>query len=110
MENTLEMSLGRFRADISKMTSPRLTRDNPLEPLSISMPVDSIHVVLGASPYIALHSGPASVTLSHIKTVKKSIKDGRKSYRIICGDYTASDIPQLVEYRIFCGKLEGETV
>lgn len=106
----LEMSLGRFRADISNMTAPRLTRDNPLEPLSISMPVDSIHVVLGAFPYIALHSGPASVTLSHIQTVKRSTKGGRKSYLIVCGDYTTSNVPQLVEYRIFCGELEGKTV
>lgn len=106
----MDITLGRFREEIGRMNALHLIRDEPLEPLSISMPVDRIGVILGASPYIALHSGTASVTLSHIQTVKRSIKGGQKSYRIICGNYTASNVPQLVEYRLFYEELKGETV
>lgn len=105
--DTNVLSLGRFRDEISRVKAPYLTRDNPLEPLSISMPVDHIHVVLGASPYISLRSGTVSVTLSHIQTIKRSIKGGVKGYRIVCGDYTASIEPRPVEYHIYYDK-KGE--
>lgn len=99
--DTNVLSLGRFRDEISEMKAPYLTRDEPLEPLSISMLVDHISVVLGASPYITLRSGTTSVTLSHIQTIKRSTKRGKKSYKIVCGDYSESDIPRPIEYRLY---------
>jgi len=47
----LEISLGKFRDDVVNMTAPRLTRDDPLDPLAISLAVGNIAVVLGASPH-----------------------------------------------------------
>jgi len=98
-----QISLGKFRAEIASMTAPRLVRNEPLEPLSISVHANSVNVVLGASPCISLCSGLTSVVLSHILEIKRSIKGGERSYKIICDDYTASDIPVPVEYRLFVG-------
>ena len=100
MGTTRNMTLGQFMKEISGLKPPRLTRDEPFEPLSISMQADSINVILSASPYIALRSGNTSVTLSHVQTVKPSVKHGQKSYKVICGDYTASNDPQPIEYRL----------
>lgn len=99
--DTNVLSLGRFRDEISRAKAPYLTRNEPLESLSISMSVDHIGVVLGASPYITLRSGTTSVTLSHIQTIKRSTKRGRKSYKIVCGDYSESDTPRPIEYRLY---------
>lgn len=100
MGTTRNLTLGRFREEISGLNPPYLTRDEPLDPLSIAMQVDSINVILGASPYISLRSGNTSVCLSHILTIKPSMKRGQKSYRVVCGDYTASNDPQPIEYRL----------
>ena len=100
MDTTTGLSLGRFREEISGLNPPYFERDEPLEPLSVKMQVDKISVILGASPYIALRSGNTSVTLSHIQTIKPSVKHGQKSYKVICGDYTASNDPQPIEYRL----------
>jgi len=102
--DTTGLSLGQFRNEISRMKDSRLTRDEPLEPLSISMPIDHIAVALGASPYISLRSGSTSVALSHVRAVKRSVKGGVKSYKIICNDYSTSNVPVPVEYRLFFGE------
>lgn len=100
MDTTTGLSLGRFREEISGLNPPYFERGEPLEPLSVKMQVDKISVILGASPYISLRSGNTSVCLSHIQTIKPSMKGGQKSYKIICGDYTASNNPQPIEYRL----------
>lgn len=100
--NTPEMSLGRFRDEITRVKPMLLVRDEPLEPLSIVMPVDSVAVTLGASPCISLKFGAASVVLTHIQAVKPSVKGGTRSFRIVCSDYSASNVPVIVEYRLLC--------
>lgn len=102
-ENNLGLSLGRFCREVAKMENPRflLKINEVLNPLAISAPIDRITVILGASPYIAMHSGLASITLSHIQEIKRSVKRGRKSYKIICGDYTASNTPEPVAYYLY---------
>ena len=100
MGTTRNLTLGQFRELTRDLKPPRLVRDEPLEPLSISMQADNINVILSASPYIALRSGNTSVTLSHIQTIKPSVKHGQKSYKVVCGDYTASNDPQPIEYRL----------
>jgi len=92
------ITLGRFQQEISGMKGLELIRDEPLEPISIHMPVEHVHVILSASPYIALRSGSVHICLSHIQTIRRSTKRGRKLYRIKCGDYTASDTAVPVEY------------
>ena len=99
MDTNTSLSLGRFREEISGLNPPYFERDEPLEPLSVKMQADSINVILGAASYISLRSGNASITLSHIQAIKPSVKHGQKSYRVICGDYTASNNPQPIEYR-----------
>lgn len=98
MNLTTSLSLGKFREEISDLKPLVLTRDEPLEPLSISMQADSITIVLGASPYIALRSGNTSICLSHIQTVRRSTYHGKNAFRIVCGDYTASNDPQPIGY------------
>lgn len=100
----LKMSLGTFRTDVKELTALYFEADNPLEPLYVYMPVDRISVILSASPYIALRSGSTSIALSHIRWIERSIKGGRKSYEIICANYTQNlSDPELVKYRLFCG-------
>lgn len=109
MNLNTSLSLGEFREEIRNLKPPFLTRNEPLEPLNISMQADHISIVLGASSYIALRSGNTSVTLSHIMDIIPSAKPGRKkrgqkverwrgSYLIVCGDYTLSDDPRPVKY------------
>lgn len=100
MGNTI--SLGQFKNEINSLSGLHLTRDEPLEPLSIEMPVDHVHVTLGASPYIVLRSGLATAALSHITEIRRSNKGGRKSYKIVCKDYSSNfDDPARVEFRLF---------
>ena len=99
MGNTI--SLGQFRNEISTLSGLHLTRDEPLEPLSVSMPVDRVCVVLGASPYIVLHSGSATAVLSHIAEIRRSNKGGRKSYKIACNSYANSAVPAQMQFRLF---------
>lgn len=100
MDTTTGISLGSFRKAISGLKPPRLVLDNPLEPLSLKMQADSIHVIIGANPYISLRSGDTNITLSHVQTVRPSIWRDQKSYNIVCGDYSTSDIPRLIKYRL----------
>lgn len=99
MKNIL--SLGQFRNEISALSGLHLTRDEPLEPLSVLMPVDCVGVVLGASPYIVLHSGAATAVLSHITEIRRSVKKGRNSYKIICNNYANPDVPTQVQFRLY---------
>lgn len=99
MGNTI--SLGQFRNEISTLSGLHLTRDEPLEPLSVSMPVDRVGVILGASPYITLHSGAATAVLSHITEIKRSAKGGRKSYKVTCSSYESSDTPIQVQFQLY---------
>ncbi len=98
-----EISLGMFRAEIGNITAPYLTYDNPLKSLSVSMPIDRVSVILGASPYIVFCSGLTRVTLSHVQNIKRSMKEGKRHYKIICSDYT-QDTPVSIEYHLFCEK------
>lgn len=100
MNLTTGLPLGRFREEISSLKPPYFERDEPLEPLSVKIQADSINVILGGSPYISLRSGNTSICLSHIQTIKRSVKHGQKSYRVICSDYTVSDDPHPIEYRL----------
>lgn len=109
MGNTI--TLGQFRNEIGTVTDLHFTVDNPLEPLSISMPVDRVGVVLGASPYITLHSGSAAAVLSHITRIRRSVKDGKRSYKIACNDYSSNfDNPAQVEFRLIIGAERHEMV
>lgn len=99
MKNIL--SLGQFRNEISALSGLHLTRDEPLEPLSVSIPVDRVCVVLGASPYIVLHYGSAAAVLSHITEIIRSNKGGRKSYKTVCNSYASSDVPVQMQFRLF---------
>ena len=99
MGNTI--SLGQFRNEIGTLPGLHLTRDEPFEPLSVSMPVDRVCVVLGASPYIVLHSGSATAVLSHIAEIRRSNKGGRKSYKIACNSYANSAVPAQMQFRLF---------
>jgi len=100
------ISLGIFRQEISGMKGLRFTGNNPLEPISISMPVDSVHVSLPYNIYLA--SGSVRVCLSHIQTIKRFDKDSRKSYLITCGDYKASDTTVPVKYRLWYEESDEE--
>lgn len=102
MGNTV--TLGQFRNEISTVTDLHFSIDNPLEPLSVIMPVDRVGVVLGASPYITLHSGSAAAVLSHIVRVRRSVKDGKRSYKIVCNDYSLNfENPVQVGFRLIIG-------
>lgn len=94
------LSLGRFWEEISGLKPPRLVRDDPLEPLSVFMKSESVHVVLGACSCIYLRAGDITIVLSHIEAVKRSQKGGQRSYVIICRDISDSDIPKLVKFRL----------
>lgn len=92
------ISLAQFRGEIASTKNLQLTNDDPLRPSSIDMKVDHVTVVLGASPYIALKNACGSICLSHIKSIKRSLASGRRSYIIRCGDYTVSNDPVPVDY------------
>lgn len=96
-----DISLGQFRNEVNSVLNLHLTRDEPLEPLSLFVPVDRARVVLGASPYIVLCSGSASITLSHIHQIKRSTKGGRKSYKIICKNYADTSDPIQTQFRLY---------
>lgn len=88
MEKRQTISAGMFRADIAGMVNPCLTMDELFEPLSISMAVNQISVVLGCSPCIVFCSGSTNITLSHIQKIERCIIGGKERvYQITCKNY-----------------------
>lgn len=93
-----KLSMGQFRSDVCQRKNLTLEFDEPLLPVTIKTKVDSLSVVLSASPYISVMNDAGYVCISHIKTIW-NCKD-EKSYIIRCGDYSVCNNPALVDYRL----------
>lgn len=100
---TPNISLGRFRSEVGAYKHFKCTFDNPLSPFGISSTFNSISVSLSASPYIALKAGDTHFYLSHIQDVVKGRKaDEGQTYTVLCEDYTQSNEPTTVKFKLAC--------
>lgn len=97
MSTTRNLSLGQFRELVRDLKPPRLTWDCPFSPLTVSIQMDNVSVILSASPFIALRSGENHVSLSHIQTIKRTTRHGKNAFMVVCNDYTSTNNPVPVE-------------
>jgi len=97
------ISMSRFRSETESCKHFLLTYDDPLSPLSFSIPFDHIAVCLSASPYISLRNGNTKLCLSHVESIKKyGSSESEKGFVLVCNDYSLSDIPSPVRFSLKC--------
>lgn len=96
-----KLSMGQFRSDVCRRKNLTLEFDEPLLPVTLKMKVERVSVIMSASPYISVTNMADYICISHIKSIWNcNTKDG-SFYIIKCGDYSASNDPALVDYRLY---------
>lgn len=94
-----KLSMGQFRSDICQRKNLTLEFDEPLMPVTVKTKIDRLSVELSASPYISVVNEAGYVCISHVKTIWRC--EDKNFYIIRCGDYSASNDPALVDYRLY---------